>query len=180
MNAYNNCTLIGRIPTHEAFKITFVEGTETKRARYAATLAVKRSTKRKDEQYYPEDLVRITAWGPQADYFNKYVKRGDMVAITGSITVDTVERDGVKTSYTGVTVDSVRSINTGNNNGNGNRSTANTALATEEQAPEFEDNPFHKEGQNSVTKSSQPVAQQRSNDDEREEETFNPFGNKNK
>lgn len=176
MNAYNSCVLIGRIPTHDAFKITFVEGTETKRARYGATLAVKRAMKRKDEQYYPEDLIRITAWGPQAEYFNNYVKRGDTVVVTGSITVDIVERDGVKSSYTGVTVDSVRSISTGNSNGN--RNTTNNVV-TEEQAPEFEDNPFHKKEQNSVTQPSQSVSQQQSNDNERED-TFNPFGNKNK
>lgn len=176
MNAYNNCTLIGRIPTHEAFKITYVEGTETKRARYAATLAVKRGTKRKDEQYYPDDLIRITAWGPQADYFNKYVKRGDTVAVTGSITVDTIERDGTKISYTGVTVDAVRSIGTGNSNGN---HSTNNVTAMEEQAPEFEDNPFHKEGQNSVKQSSKSASQKQDNDDEGDE-IFNPFGGKNK
>ena len=119
MNPFNNCSFVGRIPNHEAFKINYFEGNESngKRSRYSTVLAVKRDRKKPEDKYYKDDLIPITAWGTTADYLNKWVQRGSMIAITGTLNVETVSSDdGTRHTYYNVIVDSVRTISSSSAN----------------------------------------------------------------
>lgn len=134
MNAFNNCNFIGRIPNHEAFKIDYRPGDQqngqyqhnngqqqAKRSYYRATLSVRRAIKGKDDNYYKEDLIPIVAFGQQADFMNQYVQRGMNIAVSGSLTVETMpDQSGKNRTYYSVTVDNVRIINEPRGAANGN------------------------------------------------------------
>ena len=56
---------------------------------------VKRDFKKEDEQYYPDDLIDIKAFGPKADFIMKYFKAGDGLIIEGRLQRDDdYEKDG--------------------------------------------------------------------------------------
>lgn len=168
MNAYNVCSFIGHVPRHDAFKPVFVGATEDKRARYSATLAVRRDRKKEGEQYYAEDLIRFTAWGPTAEFINNYAPPGTTLAITGSLNVDTIEKDGVKRTYYNVTVDGARIV------GGSARNDSQDSQETSQPAtpPAQVTNPFRKNQTEKATAApvEQPVAQGS------EAPRFNPFG----
>lgn len=50
------------------------------------------------------EFVSVTAFGKTAEVLYKYVKKGDMVLIEGSIHTSVSEKDGKKTYYTTVVV----------------------------------------------------------------------------
>lgn len=148
MNSFNNCTFIGRIPNHEAFKIDYRPGDQPaghqyqqgqqqgKRSFYKATLSVKRAIKGKDDNYYKEDLIPITAFGQQADFMNQYVQRGMNLAVSGSLNVDTVsDQNGQKRTYYTVVVDNVRIINESRNADYGNGQSYNGNFSNFRQNP---------------------------------------------
>jgi len=144
MNSFNVCSFIGRVPTHEAFKPVYMPGDEQqqRRARYSATISVRRDRKKEGDKYYPEDLIRFTAWGPTADFLNKYAPQGTTIAITGSLNVDTVKgEDGSKHTYHTIMVDSARIVYDSNSNNNSERQNARE----EETVPQQPiSNPFQK------------------------------------
>lgn len=170
MNAYNVCSFIGHVPKHDAFKPVFVGPTEDKRARYSATLAVRRDRKKEGEQYYAEDLIRFTAWGPTAEFINNYAPPGTTLAIVGSLNVDTIEKDGVKRTYYNITVDSARIVGGSTRNESQGGQEAQQQVPSTPQVPIT--NPFHKDTavQTAPKPAEQPVAQ------ESEASRFNPFG----
>lgn len=169
MNSFNVCSFVGRVPTAEVFKPTFVEGNETRRSRYSATLSVRRDRKKEGEQYYHEDLIRFTAWGPTADFLNKYAPPGTPIAIVGSLNVDTIEKDGEKRTYHSIMVDSARIVS-GTSNGNNNSNQAETREEQQESPPPVVTNPFHKN--NNTVAPTEPTEQSDTQDAPR----FNPFG----
>ena len=168
MNSYNVCSFIGNVPKHEAFKPTFVEGTENRRARYSATLAVRRDRKKEGEQYYAEDLIRFTAWGPTAEFLNKYAPQGTTIAIVGSLNVDTIDKDGDKRTYYNIVVDGARIV--GSNGARNDNQDSQEAPQPTSSAPIT--NPFRKNNAANATSTpaEQPAAQ------ESEVPRFNPFG----
>ena len=174
MNAYNVCTFIGRVPTHDSFKPVFAAGDENKRARYSATLSVKRDRKKPEEQFYPEDLIRFTAWGATAEYINKYAPPGTTIAITGSLNVDNVpDQQGNKRIFHTIMVDSVRVIGSSKQE-NGQSQQQQQQQTHIEEPPAEVFNPFHKGNQPA---SAVPAQSEQSNPATAEGETerFNPF-----
>ena len=87
-NPRNSVHLIGRIPNTEKIGYNYKAAQDPKHNVMSACISVRRAFKKKDEQYYPEDLFNIKAFGATADYMNKFVKRGDTVAIDGELQRD--------------------------------------------------------------------------------------------
>ena len=88
----NTIALNGKIPNFEA-RYTAGEGDKTSFMNYA--ISVKRDRKKADEQYYPEDLINIKAFGGTADFINNYFKPKDGIIIVGRLQRDDdYEKDG--------------------------------------------------------------------------------------
>ena len=66
------------------------------------TLAVNRM--KKDD---PADFIFCSAFGKTAELIAEYVKKGHQLGIQGRLQQDTYEKDGEKTSKTGVVVDKI-------------------------------------------------------------------------
>lgn len=59
------------------------------------------------------DFFDCDAWGKTAEFVNKYLKKGALVAITGRLQQDTWEKDGKKYSKVLVVADKVNSLGKG-------------------------------------------------------------------
>ncbi len=55
----------------------------------------------------PTDWHNIDCWNKTAEIVSKYVKKGDLLAITGRIEYSVVEKEGKKTTYTNIIADRV-------------------------------------------------------------------------
>jgi len=111
MNAFNCVNLTGRIPKTDKIKYEFHEATNDAgtNARMNGYLSVQRSRKPEGEQYYPEDLIPIVAFGKTAEYMNNYVHLGDVISIVGELEANTVENDeGERRTFYSVRIDSIR------------------------------------------------------------------------
>ena len=98
----NSVQLIGRLIDDP--KVT---KTTTGKSKLSVTISVNRPGAKKDEStgYYPSDLIRIERWEGTADFIERYFSKGDTIALTGQIRVDTGEdKNGNKTSWTKVLV----------------------------------------------------------------------------
>ena len=83
----------GRIPNFEN-AIYYKEGEGDKKSFASFKLAL--STGIKDENgYYKERIITAKAWGPTADFLNKYYKAGDLITVEGNyIDEQDYEKDG--------------------------------------------------------------------------------------
>lgn len=124
MNASNVCSFVGRLPkpkdeNSDAFALNYVEKDENAGrnfSRFSATLSVRRNRKNKDEQYYKEDLIRFVAFGVTADYLGTYAKKGDVLAITGELHIDSYEnKEGNRVTTYDIVADSANIIGTRQN-----------------------------------------------------------------
>lgn len=84
--ALNHVTLNGRIPGFDP--AVYNEGEDGKSSFLVWSVNVKREYKKDDEQYYPDDLIRIKAWGPKADFIMNYFEKGDGIIIEGRLQKD--------------------------------------------------------------------------------------------
>lgn len=90
--ALNQVILNGKLPH---FNGTFKEAVGEKKAFLSWAVSVKRDFKPADAQYYPEDLINIKAFGPKAEFINKFFKQGDGLILTGRLQRDDdYEKDG--------------------------------------------------------------------------------------
>lgn len=97
----NKVELIGRIT--KDIELRYTEGSQTAFTRFS--LAVPR---RKKVEGQPEaDFVNCQAWKTTAELLEKYVKKGDRIAVTGRLNVSSYEKDGKKVYVTEVVVDEV-------------------------------------------------------------------------
>lgn len=123
-NPCNVCVLTGKIPTTDKIRYDYTDNAENvSRCRMNGYINVRRNYKKKEEQYYPNDLIKFVVFGPSAKYMNQYVERGDTVQMTGSLEKeDDFEKDGQK--FYGqlvLVVDSVsKQYDAPNDNNNGN------------------------------------------------------------
>lgn len=92
--ALNHLTLQGVVPNNDKFQIDVKYGDDGKVSVLRAPMSVRRNWKPKDEQYYPSDIIWITAFGNTANYMNTYLKKGEPFIITGRLAVSTFEKDG--------------------------------------------------------------------------------------
>ena len=96
MSASNNAHYVGRIPTSAKLAPRFFENDEITKSVYNGLISVRRNYKPKDAQYYPEDLIKFTAFGYTAKYLNENVKPGDFITIEGPMYMseDYEDKDG--------------------------------------------------------------------------------------
>lgn len=144
VNAYNNCNFVGRIPTSEKIRYEYTEATNEKgtNSRMSGYLSVKASTKKKDEDFYPEYLIPFVAFGNEADFMNNYIQRGTTVALNGELQVNRREdEDGNAKIYYSIYVNNVRTISTPSN---GNPEEAVSAAKKENPFQKKKSNPFKK------------------------------------
>lgn len=70
---------------------------ENSNANVRGTVAVQRSFKNKETGRYDADFIRFVAWGGNAEFINKYFKKGDPIELMGEWrTGDFTNKDGVK------------------------------------------------------------------------------------
>lgn len=139
-NPRNNCNFVGRIPDTDKIRYEYHAANGDKRAWMTGSISVRRAFKSKDEQYYPEDLLPFSVFGPTADYMNSYVKKGDTVVMTGEFRADRVQtEEGTRTFYK-IMVDSVTKVGSSNDSeiANNNKSAAKKPS----ESVTDEDNPF--------------------------------------
>ena len=96
MSASNNAHYVGRIPTSEKLAPRYFENEEITKSVYNGLISVRRNYKPKDAQYYPEDLIKFTAFGYTAKYLHDNVKPGDIITIEGPMYMgeDYEDKDG--------------------------------------------------------------------------------------
>lgn len=89
LNSFNTN---GKLPHFEG---NFKAGEGEKKSFLSWAVSVQRDFKPADAQYYPEDLLNFKAFGPTADFINKFFAQGDGIIITGRIQRDDdYEKDG--------------------------------------------------------------------------------------
>jgi len=70
------------------------------------SIAVNRKYKAANEERPKTDFFPCVAWGKTGEFINKYFKKGNMIAITGSLETDSyTNKDGVKIKTTYIRVE---------------------------------------------------------------------------
>lgn len=87
MNSNNTVNLAGRIPDTEKLPFKYYPGKDDEKSSgiFRGMISVRRAYKKKDDEYYPEDLIPFVAFGVKAKYINDYINRGDNVTMCGEI-----------------------------------------------------------------------------------------------
>lgn len=99
----NNITLIGRLARDPELRViqSNVELTVTK-----FSIAVNRKYKVAGEERPRADFLECTAWGKTGEFINKYFKKGNLIALKGSVETDSyTNKDGVRVKTVYVRVD---------------------------------------------------------------------------
>lgn len=136
MNTQNVVVVTGRIPNTDKIKYEFTQGEDTSKNRLNGYVSVRRAYKKKDEQYYKEDLLKFVAFGQTATYLSNNANKGDTIQLVGSIEVSDnwVDENNV-THYgqpyirvdTGTKVYGASDNRVANNNATATASTAHTS-----------------------------------------------------
>lgn len=87
----NKLILLGRLTADPELKQT-QSGVSSCRF----TVAVNRKFKDKQTGDYPADFINCQAWRQTAEFIAKYFRKGDMIAIEGSVQNNNYESNGVK------------------------------------------------------------------------------------
>lgn len=101
----NSFTGIGRIVNDLEVKMT-----QGNKAYCKFAIAVNRKFKNKEGKY-DADFIDCIVWEQRADFLNKYAGKGSMVAISGELQTNIVEKNGTKTKYYQVNVNDVQLLN---------------------------------------------------------------------
>lgn len=145
-NAVNNCNFIGCIPNTDKLKYDYYQDAEPGRCRMNGFISVRRNFKKKDEQYYPQDLIPFTVFGASATYMHNNIARGDMVSMTGAIekSADWKDSEGeIRRGQLFLNVAAVSKIYAeGSSSNNGNNANANTSNAASSAPKAAPSNPF--------------------------------------
>ena len=100
----NNVSLVGRLTKDPESKV-IGQGT----AVCNFTIAVNRNFKNQDGEVYA-DFIMCQAWKGQAEFIGSYIKKGNLVSLTGSIATRNYEKDGNRVYITEVNVNSIQSL----------------------------------------------------------------------
>ena len=112
----NNVTLVGRLTKKPEMRMIASTGTPVA----SFQLAVDRDYTSKDGKKEP-DYINIEVRGKRAESCEKYLDKGSLISLSGSIRVDRYQnKDGENRTFTKVVANNVRFLFTGkkgNNNG---------------------------------------------------------------
>lgn len=99
----NNITLIGRLARDPELRV--IQGnTEITVTKFS--IAVNRKYKAAGEERPRADFLECTAWGKTGEFIDKYFKKGNLIALKGSVETDSyTNKDGVKIKTVYVRVD---------------------------------------------------------------------------
>ena len=104
--ANNNITLTGRVGNLEL-------KTFNDKQNITVSLAVSRSQKDSNGEYIT-DWFPCVFWGNNATYVDQYIKKGDLVVVTGSVNIDKFEKkDGSKGTYIKVNGSNIKLLTKG-------------------------------------------------------------------
>ena len=127
----NKTVLNGKIPFFDA---KYTAGDGNKKSFLMWSVSVPRDMKKDDEQYYPEDLIPIKAFGAKADFIMNHFPQGSGIVIEGRITKDDdyMDKQSGEQKKGGlyVLVQSVYFPSTGNSSNNGNSRVSNNSSAS--------------------------------------------------
>ena len=124
----NQVALIGRIT-----KNVELRKTQSGNSCVSFTLAVQRLIKNQKGEY-ETDFINCVAWRQTADYMGQYIKKGYLLAITGTIqTRNYQDKDGKTIYITEVVCDNVRNLTPKEDTQNAN--TCNYGEITDEELP---------------------------------------------
>ena len=132
--ALNQVTLQGVVPNNDKFQIDVKFGDDGNVSVLRAPMSVRRNWKPKDEQYYPSDIIWITAFSHTANYMNTYLKKGEPFIIIGRLAVSTFEKDGKNISRLDVIAENYLFIDGTRPGGSGESNFENFADDTKEEA----------------------------------------------
>lgn len=137
----NTVTLMGRLTAEPDYRTT-----QSGVALARFTLAVERDYQQNGEKQ--TDFIDITAWRSTADFVSKYFRKGQLVAVNGSLQTDTyTDKDGNKRKSWSVQAQHVYFAESKRDNSpNGNKNVNveyDTLLASNELTPIADDDlPF--------------------------------------
>lgn len=75
------------------------------------TIAVRRDFKNKNGEY-DSDFFTFSTWGNQAEYLEKYAKKGDKIAICGKLLNNNYEKDGQTIYSNDIQVENIELLST--------------------------------------------------------------------
>lgn len=133
MNNLNFVNLIGRLTADPE-----VRTTANGKGMVTNSIAVQRNYKNKDGNY-DADFINVIFSGKTADFVAQHFKKGDVISVTGSISVTTKETEAGKRTYTNVIGENVAFVpgakSSGSSGNSANYSTpANTAATATQPA----------------------------------------------
>lgn len=106
----NSVQLIGRLTKDPEVRYTPSHRNDTVMAVATFTMAIDRPTRAGEEK--KADFPRITVFGKQAEVVEKYLSKGNKVAIEGRIQTGSYEKDGKKFYTTDVVANRVEFLET--------------------------------------------------------------------
>ena len=90
------------------------------------TIAVRRDFKNKNGEY-DSDFFNFSAWGAQAEFIEKYAKKGDKIAICGKLLNNNYEKDGQTVYNNDIQIENIELLGVrSNNNGDAEGSAKET------------------------------------------------------
>jgi single-strand DNA-binding protein len=125
----NNVTLIGRLT-----RDTDLRYTSSGKAVSKFSLAVNERRKAEDQWKDETNFFDIILWGQLAENLNQYLTKGKQIAVTGRLTQERWEQDGVNRSKVAVTAATVQLLG-GASNGNGNTAQKQGAVSPPPDPP---------------------------------------------
>lgn len=102
----NRCVFVGRLATDPEQKMT-PSGVVNCYFRLAVQRRFKDSTGERQT-----DFISCVAWRQTAEYACRYLHKGEMIAVEGSLQVRQYEKDGEKRSVSEIIVDNIQSCGT--------------------------------------------------------------------
>lgn len=88
------------------------------------------------------DYLNIVVWGTQAENCSKYLKKGSMAAVCGSIQTRTYDKNGNKVYVTEIVAEEVQFLSKGNNEAENNIKTDHEMFDGQMTPAEDEEVPF--------------------------------------
>jgi len=117
MRDINEIILVGRLTKAPEIKMT---PNNVKSARF--TVASSDDYKKNGETVKRTNFINCEAYGATAEILEKYARKGKQVAIIGKMYVREGEKDGQKTWYSGVTVQTIQLLASSSRNGDSEES----------------------------------------------------------